>query len=160
MLQDEIGRALGCMSLSGDGLTEVQDGIREVDDLLTRFGSAVASGDFEGIRSCFSHDATCVFTGTTGRVRGQDEIVEVWSRHVKDWANVVVERSDTSVRIHGDTAWATFTWRGEGSAGGRQYVVEDERWPVVMLWDEGAWRFVQTHSSMPFTDWNDLEVTA
>ena len=160
MLQDEIRRALGCMSLSGDELTQAHDDIREVDDLLTRFGSAVASGDFEGIRSCFSHDATCVFTGTTGRVRGQDEIVEVWSRHVKDWANVIVERSDTSVRIHGDTAWATFTWRGEGSAEGRRYVVEDERWTVVMLWDADAWRFVQTHSSMPFTDWNGLGVTA
>ena len=112
--------------------------------------------DLETIRTSYCEDATCVFTGTTGRVRGLPEIARVWERHLSDWEDVTVSRSDTLVRIHGDTAWATFTWAGEGSADGVRYRVEGERWSTVMLWDEGAWRFAQTHSSLPFSDWHAL----
>jgi len=133
--------------------------IAEIEDLLARFGEAVSRGDVDTIRQSYCEDAVCVFTGKTGRVRGTDEITDVWRRHVAAWTDVKLTRSDTAVRIHGDTAWATFLWSGAGTADGKRYAVPEERWSAVLLWEDGAWRFAQTHSSLPYTDWDRLEVT-
>tara|TARA_B100000700_G_C14724271_1_gene705237 strand:- start:220 stop:660 length:441 start_codon:yes stop_codon:yes gene_type:complete len=140
-----------------DEQAEAQDDIRAIDGLLTAFGDAVVAGKVSRIRSMLCQDTVSIFTGTTGRVRGAEEIASVWAEHVAAWSDVSLERSDTLVRIHGDTAWATFTWTGSGRADGEQYVVNGERWSVVLLWEEGEWRFAQTHSSFPFTDWASLK---
>lgn len=137
---------------------DARDDIREIESLLSRFGEAVSAADVDVIRSCYAEAAVSVFTGTTGRIRGRDAITEVWQKHVGDWADVRLERTDTVVRIHGDTAWATFTWSGAGSADGARYRVDGERWSVVLLWEDGGWRLAQTHSSLPFADWQSLKV--
>jgi ketosteroid isomerase-like protein len=142
-----------------EGFEEAQEDVRLIDALLTRFQSAVAKADLVILRDVFSSDAVCVFTGKDGRVRGVKDVLDTWSRHLSSWTDVSVERRDTFVRIHGDTAWATFTWDGSGVADGSRYEVRGERWSVVALWEEGAWRFAQTHSSLPFSDWPALEVT-
>lgn len=139
-------------------MDEEQDDIQAIDSLLSRLGKAVEQADLDLIRSSYYEDATCLFTGPTGRVRGLAKILRVWERHLTEWSDVTVTRFDTVVRIHGDTAWATFKWTGEGSAKGERYRVDGERWSVVMLWDGVAWRFTQTHSSLPFSDWRALKV--
>ena len=146
------------MSIESEELTEAQDDIRAIEGLLSQFGAAVAAGDIEAIRAAYCPEAISVFTGSAGRVRGVSDIVEVWSRHIDAWGDVTIDRTDTLVRIHGDTAWATFTWSGSGSADGNRYEVGGERWSVVLLWEGGSWRFAQTHSSLPFSDWQSLRV--
>lgn len=118
----------------------------------------MSAADIDTIADAYCESAVCVFTGTTGCVRGHDAVIDVWRHHVGDWTDVTVERTDTHVRIHGDTAWATFTWAGSGVADGRRYVVDGERWSAVLLWERGGWRFAQTHSSLPFTEWASLAV--
>lgn len=146
------------MSIADEDLTKAQDDIRSIEGLLTRFGEAVAAGDLETIRAAYCREAISVFTGSTGRVEGVSDILDVWERHLGAWFDVAIDRTDTHVRIHGDTAWATFTWSGSGSAEGDRYEVCGERWSVVLLWEDGAWRFAQTHSSLPFVDWQTLTV--
>ena len=140
-------------------LEEAQDDIRLIDDLLNRFQSAVVKADLDGLREVFSSEPVCVFTGNDGRVRGAKDVLDTWCRHLHSLMEVSVERRDTFVRIYGDTAWATFIWDGSGVADGSRYEVRGERWSVVTVWEEGAWRFAQTHSSLPFSDWSDLVVT-
>lgn len=141
------------MSIVNEELTEARDDIRAIEGLLSRFGAAVAGGDIETIRATYCRDAISVFTGSSGRVRGVSDIVDVWSRHIDAWGDVTIDRTDTLVRIHGDTAWATFTWSGSGSVDGDRFELCGERWSVVLLWEDGAWRFALTHSSLPFSDW-------
>ena len=127
--------------------------------LLNRFQSAVVKADLDGLREVFSSEPVCVFTGKDGRVRGAKDVLDTWCRHLHSWTEVSVERRDTLVRICSDTAWATFAWDGSGVADGSRYEVRGERWSVVTVWEEGSWRFAQTHSSLPFSDWSDLVVT-
>jgi len=144
------------MSTAGNEVDVAQEDIREIDALLDRFQAAVVEGQAEALQEVFSPDAVCIFTGSSGVVRGLSEIVETWSRHMAAWADVTVDRSGTQVRIHSDTAWATFTWDGSGVADGVRYKVVGERWSVVLVWESGGWRFAQTHSSLPFSDWQSL----
>ncbi len=146
------------MPIDGERVTEAQDDIQAIDALLTRFEAAVVQADIETIRSSFCEDAVSVFTGSSGPVRGVDGIVALWAEHLSPWSDVVVDRTDTFVRIHADTAWATFIWNGAGSTKSGRYVLVGERWSVVLLWEDG-WRFAQTHSSLPFQDWERLRVT-
>ena len=148
------------MSIPEPSLSDAQDDIREIEALLTRLSDSVCLGDVDAIASVFCDDAVSIFTGTTGRVRGVADIADVWRKHINAWSDVHLARDDTLVRIHGDTAWATFTWTGSGSAEGAIYEMKGERWSVVLLWEDGAWRFAQTHSSLPFTDWALLKADA
>jgi uncharacterized protein (TIGR02246 family) len=144
------------MSTTGNEIDSAQEDIREIDALLDRFQAAVVEGQTEALEEIFSPDAVCIFTGSSGVVRGVSEIAETWSRHMTGWTGVTVVRSRTLVRIHSDTAWATFTWDGSGTADGVRYKVVGERWSVVLVWESGGWRFAQTHSSLPFSDWQSL----
>ena len=144
------------MSTAGNEVDIAQEDIREIDALLDRFQAAVVGGQTEALEEVFSPNAVCIFTGSSGVIRGVSEIVETWSRHMKAWTSVTVDRSGTLVRIHSDTAWATFTWDGSGTADGVRYKVVGERWSVVLVWESGGWRFAQTHSSLPFSDWQSL----
>ena len=145
------------MSTVDEAYAGAHDDVRDIEALLSRFTDAVRDADIGAIRSVWCEDAVSVFTGSAGRVRGAADITEVWARHVGSWSDVLLERSDTLVRIHGDTAWAAFVWTGSGVADGDRYEVAGERWTVVLLWEEGAWRFAQTHSSLPVTDWKTLK---
>ena len=69
------------------------------------------------------------------------------------WSSVRIRRGETLVRIHGDVAWAHFLWDGEGVTNGEKYRLDGERWTIVMVWEEGAWRLAQMHTSMPYRDW-------
>lgn len=158
MLQDRIRRSLSTPDRD-DVSMEAHDDIREIEALLVRFEEALSRSDVEGIRAVYSEDAVCVFTGSAGCVRGLPGVLETWRKHLGDWEDVSVIRSDTRVRIHADTAWTTFTLSGSGISDGRRFDVSGERWSAVLMWEEGAWRFAQTHSSLPFEDWSALEVS-
>ena len=145
------------MSAGSDELTEAQEDVRQIDALLSRFESAVIQGDLDALREVYSPDAVSIFTGKDGRARGAADILDLWSRHLDTWTDVSIERCDTLVRIHADTAWATFTWNGSGVADGSRYEVKGERWSVVVLCEDGNWRFAQTHASLPFSDWASLK---
>lgn len=132
--------------------------IRAIEALLEALQAAVCRNDPEALAALLSRDAVAFFSGTPGPVRGRDAVLEVWRRHMARWSAVRIVRRETVVRIHGDTAWGHFLWDGEGTAAGSRYRLEGERWTVVLLWEEGGWRLVQAHTSMPYRDWESLRV--
>ncbi len=134
----------------------VSDDVRAIEALLCRFERAVAGGDPELLRSSLSEDVTAVFTGPRGPVRGIVGVAEIWTRHLGRWREVTLRREQAYVRIHGDVAWASFVWYGQGRDGADLYRVEGERWTMVMIWEEGSWRIAQMHSSLPFENWTSL----
>lgn len=84
--------------------------------------------------------------------------MNTWQRHMSRWTDVSIVRRNTRVRIHGDVAWAHFLWDGEGLVGNAHYRLIGERWTVVILWEEGAWRLAQLHSSMSYSDWESHKI--
>lgn len=128
----------------------------KIEDLLLRWTQAVAQGDLYVLEGLLSDNVVSIFTGSGHPAAGKDAVVEVWRRHLTLWDDVDISRRETLVRIHGDVAWATFLWDGAGSRDGVRYRVSGERWSVVTVWEQGRWMIAQTHSSLPFTTWDDL----
>ena len=142
--------------MSGEPVPE--DDIQAIDALLQRLEGAVLRGDLEALTGLFCEEASGIFSGSSEPVRGRDALAAIWKRHLDLWSEVRILRRDTLVRIHGDVAWASFLWDGEGRSGGRGYRLEGERWTVVLLWEAGGWRLAQMHTSMPYRDWESHRV--
>lgn len=127
--------------------------IQAIETLLENFESAITQGNAKHLSHLLCKEATALFTGSSARIRGCENIVTTWQRHMNQWTDVVILRHNTLVRIHGDVAWATFYWDGEGTANQNRYRITNERWSVVILWEAGSWKFAQMHTSLPYENW-------
>lgn len=125
----------------------------EVHDLLDALKNAVMEGNSATLEMILAEDVCAFFSGGDTPVRGRDAVLATWSRHFERWCDVRIDRRDTEVNARGDVAWGQFQWDGEGRMGARRYRLEGERWTVVLRRENGRWRFVQMHSSMPYRDW-------
>jgi ketosteroid isomerase-like protein len=135
-----------------------REDVVEIEVLLEKLEQAVVDGDLGALELLLGRDVQSIFSGGATPVQGRKAVLEVWQKHLAEWGDVKISRRDTVVRIHGDVAWAHFVWDGEGSADSERYRLEGERWTVVMMWEEGAWRLAQTHTSMPYRDWESHRV--
>lgn len=133
-------------------------GVREIEALFQALEDAVVRADPDALEHLFSDDICAVFSGTDGPIRGREAVMATWQRHLGQWSDVRIARRQTVVRIHGDVAWGHFVWDGEGRAAGGRYRLEGERWTVVVLREGGRWRVVQTHTSMPYGNWESHRV--
>lgn len=132
-------------------MTELATG--EVRDLLDSLKNAVMEGDSRALEQLLAEDVCAFFSGGDTPVRGRDAVLATWTRHFERWCDVRIERRDTVVETQGNVAWVQFLWDGEGRIGAQRYRLEGERWTVVLRRENGCWRFVQMHSSMPYRDW-------
>ena len=132
--------------------------IRAIDALLEAFESAVQKGASDMLTPLFCKGVTAFFSGLADPVRGRENLVATWQQLMSQWSGVRIKRRETLVRVHGDVAWAHFLWDGEGVVKGMRYRLGGERWTAVMLWEEGGWRLAQTHTSIPYRDWESHRV--
>jgi ketosteroid isomerase-like protein len=132
--------------------------VAAIESLLESLERCVASADATVLEHLLAVDVLAVFSGGGASVRGIKAVMETWRRHMALWGDVKIRRRDTVVRIHGDVAWSHFLWDGEGTSNGQPYRLEGERWTAVLVWEAGAWRIVQTHTSMPYSDWESHRV--
>ncbi|MDA0748646.1 MAG: nuclear transport factor 2 family protein [bacterium] len=131
----------------------VDEDVRAIEELLDALELAVSQADVDRLGTLFCSGVAAVFSGTPDPVRERSGVLAVWKRHMERWTDVRICRRETVVRIHGDVAWGHFLWDGEGRSNGTCYQLKGERWTVVALWEEGRWRLAQTHTSMPYRDW-------
>jgi uncharacterized protein (TIGR02246 family) len=127
--------------------------IQAIENLLNHFEQAIVQGDALKLPDLLCEQSTALFTVSSDLIRGRDAIVKMWQHHMHKWTDVVINRHTTLVRIHGDVAWANFYWDGEGTAHQNRYRITNERWSVVLLWEEGDWRLAQMHTSLPYQNW-------
>ena len=132
-------------------MTELATG--EVQGLLDSLKNAVMKGDSAALEQLLAEDVCAFFSGGDTPVRGRDAVLATWTRHFERWSDVRIDRRDTVVGTRGNLAWVQFLWDGEGRIGAQRYRLEGERWTVVLRRENGSWRFVQMHSSMPYRDW-------
>ena len=85
---------------------DMQDDIRDIDGLLDAFSQAIVDADIGALPSLFCEGATAFFSGSRSLVRGRASVITTWQKHIAQWADVYIVRSDTLVRHHGDLAWA------------------------------------------------------
>ena len=132
-------------------MTELATG--EVQDLLDVLKNAVIEGNSHALGQVLAKDVCAFFSGGDTPVRGREAVLATWDRHFERWTDVRIVRRDTLVGTQGCVAWGHFLWDGEGTMGEQRYRLEGERWTVVLQFNNGSWRFVQMHSSMPYRDW-------
>ena len=124
-----------------------------VEGLLDLLQNAVIERDSDALEEVLAEDICAFFSGGDAPVRGREAVLATWIRHFERWSDVRIERRNTVVGTQGNVAWGHFLWDGEGRVGAQRYRLEGERWTVVLRFENGCWRFVQMHSSMPYREW-------
>ena len=124
-----------------------------VEGLLDSLQNAVIERDSDALEEVLAEDICAFFSGGDAPVRGREAVLATWIRHFERWSDVRIERRKTVVGTRGNVAWGHFLWDGEGRVGAQRYRLEGERWTVVLRFENGCWRFVQMHSSMPYREW-------
>ncbi len=125
----------------------------EIENLLASLENAVIRRDPQALEDVLAADVCAFFSGAYASVRGREAVLATWIRHFERWSDVRIARRNTVVGSQGNVAWGHFLWDGEGRMGAQNYRLEGERWTVVLQFENGCWRFVQMHSSMPYRDW-------
>ena len=124
-----------------------------VEGLLDSLQNAVIERDSDALEAVLAEDICAFFSGGDAPVRGREAVLATWIRHFERWSHVRIVRRNTVVGTQGNVAWGHFLWDGEGRVGAQRYRLEGERWTVVLRFENGCWRFVQMHSSMPYREW-------
>lgn len=130
-----------------------------VEDVLDALEHAVIDGDSDALGMILAEDVCAFFSGGDTPVRGRQAVLATWIRHFRRWSDVRVLRRETVIESRGNVAWGHFLWDGEGRMGAQRYRLEGERWTVVLRFEDGCWRFVQTHSSMAYGNWEAHRVS-
>ena len=124
-----------------------------IEDLLASLENAVIERDSEALEEVLAEGVGAFFSGGDAPVRGRKTVLATCIRHFERWSDVRIVRRTTGVETRGNVAWVHFLWDGEGRMGAQRYRLEGERWTAVLQFENGRWRFVQMHSSMPYRDW-------
>ena len=124
-----------------------------VEDVLDSLVNAVIAGDSDALEEILAGDVCAFFSGGDTPVQGRQAVLATWERHFRRWSDVRILRRKTVMETRGNVAWGHFLWDGEGRMGAQRYILEGERWTVVLAIEDGGWRFVQMHSSMPYRNW-------
>ena len=130
-----------------------------VEDVLDALENAVIDGDSDALGEILDEDVCAFFSGGDAPVRGRQAVLATWIRHFRRWSDVRILRRKTVTETRGTVAWGDFLWDGEGRMSGQRYRLEGERWTVVLRCEDGSWRFVQMHSSMPYRNWEAHRVS-
>ena len=135
--------------------TGKDESVRQIDDVLENMRKMIVAADWRSLENLLSGDVSCTFTGEPEPVRGRDQVLDIWKKHLQKWDEVSIDRRGTVFRIRGDVAWGSFLWDGEASCEGVRYRLVGERWTMVLVAGEDGWRIAQTHTSLPYRNWEE-----
>ncbi len=119
----------------------------EIDDLLTRYASALDARDWERFASCFLPDATLDYT-SAGGIRGRLPEVRAWLEKVMAsfpaGQHLVVNRE---IEIHGDTARCRSAFLNPmavpDAAGGTRLFVDGGHYHDRLVRTRDGWRIAE-----------------
>ncbi len=139
--------AVSSSLLAGVTATEAQQSAQQTDDVIAvidAFHSALAAGDSTTALSYLAEDVTILESGgvetkdhyRSGHLRGDIRFAQAVPR----------QRSEVTVEILGDVAWAHSTSISEGQMGERTINSQGAEL-IVLVRDAGAWKIKAIHWS-------------
>jgi len=123
----------------------------EINDVLDEFRTAVAAQDVGRLLSQFAPDADVVSigTGATEWYVGRDAMRDGLERDFDGASAFTVDFAPPIVTAVGDVAWLAAGFNGRALIEGADVRLHG-RLTAVLVRRNGRWRFVQTHTSIPF----------
>lgn len=120
---------------------------QQIDYLLSEMLGAWQVDDLEKLHSTYADDVSLVSSGWTPPVIGWANYVPIFQQQRARMQRVRMDRSNTYIRVNGNTGWACYQWDFSADVDG-QPVQSRGQTSVVVVKRNDHWVIVHNHTSL------------
>lgn len=120
---------------------------RQIDYMISTMLGAWQVGDIEKLHQCYADDVTIVSATWAPPVINWNNYLPLYQQQRARMTQVRLDRSNTLLKVLGNSAWATYQWDFAGIVDG-QGAVSQGHTTLVMEKRDAKWVIVLNHTSV------------
>jgi uncharacterized protein (TIGR02246 family) len=130
-----------------------------IDLLVTQMLGAWQAGDADAMRKFYADDVVVISGGWEPPLIGWENYARAYQAQLARSAGSRLERTNSYIKVMGDTAWVTYQWQYVGIVDGRTAQAYGHT-TLVLQKRAGAWLIVLNHTSAIPTDQPPAETSS
>jgi ketosteroid isomerase-like protein len=119
---------------------------QQIDYMISTMLGAWQVGDTEKLHECYADDVTIVSSTWSPPVVGWSNYLPLYQQQRARMQQVRMDRSNSFIKVNGNSAWATYQWDFAGSVDG-QGTVSQGHTTLVVEKRNSKWVIVLNHTS-------------
>ena len=119
---------------------------QQIDYLVSTMLGAWQVGDIEKLHQCYADDVTIVSATWNPPVIGWSNYLPLYQHQRARMQQVRLDRSDSFIKVNGNSGWATYQWDFSGTVEGQPSVSQGHT-TLVMEKRNDKWVIVLNHTS-------------
>jgi ketosteroid isomerase-like protein len=119
---------------------------QQIDYLVSTMLGAWQVGDIEKLHQCYADDVTIVSATWNPPVIGWSNYLPLYQRQRARMQQVRLDRSNSFIKVNGNSGWATYQWDFSGTVEGQPSVSQGHT-TLVMEKRNDKWVIVLNHTS-------------
>jgi ketosteroid isomerase-like protein len=123
---------------------------QQIDYMISTMLGAWQVGDTEKMHECYADDVTIVSSTWNPPVIGWNAYLPLYQQQRARMKQVRMDRSNSFIKVNGDSAWATYQWDYAGTVDG-QPTVSQGHTTLVMQKLNNKWVIELNHTSVAET---------
>jgi ketosteroid isomerase-like protein len=123
---------------------------QQIDYMISTMLGAWQVGDTEKMHECYADDVTIVSSTWNPPVIGWNTYLPLYQQQRARMKQVRMDRSNSFIKVNGDSAWATYQWDYAGTVDG-QPTVSQGHTTLVMQKLNNKWVIELNHTSVAET---------
>lgn len=120
---------------------------QQIDYMLSTMLGAWQVGDMEKLHECYADDVTVVSATWNPPVVGWNNYLPLYQQQRARMTQVRMDRSNTFIKVNGNSAWATYQWDFSGTVDA-QPTASQGHTTLVMEKRNSKWVIVLNHTSV------------
>jgi ketosteroid isomerase-like protein len=120
---------------------------RAVDILISEMLGAWQIGDLAGLHKYIAGDVVVVSGAWEPPVAGWDNYAKAYQRQRDRTQNVVLDRTNTIIKVVGNVSWASYQWEFRGMVDGSPMTVRGQT-TLILEKQKDRWMIVHNHTSL------------
>lgn len=121
---------------------------QQIDYMLSEMLGAWQVGDVEKLHATYADDVSMVNGAWAPPVFGWTDYLAIYRQHRAHMQQVRMDRSNTYIKVNGNTGWACYQWDFSAAVDG-QPVQSRGQTTVVVEKRNNRWVIVHNHTSLP-----------
>jgi uncharacterized protein (TIGR02246 family) len=131
---------------SEKSLTPLPDD-RAIDLVISEMLGAWQIGDLERLHKFYADDVVVVSGAWEPPVTGWDNYAKAYQRQRERTQRVTMDRTNTLIRVLGNTSWASYQWQFSGVVDGTPMVARGQT-TLVLEKQKDRWMIIHNHTSL------------
>ncbi|HXN22424.1 MAG TPA: nuclear transport factor 2 family protein [Candidatus Dormibacteraeota bacterium] len=120
---------------------------RAIDALISEMLGAWQLGDLAGLHKYIADDVVVVSGAWEPPVAGWDNYAQAYQRQRDRTQNVVLDRTNTYIKVVGSVSWVSYQWEFRGVVDGSPMTVRGQT-TLILQKQKDRWMIVHNHTSL------------